>query len=134
LLARVTHLRQLVAWADLLRNDLEPLPQEPSPPRRALADALALAHKLLADRDNPDGGDRVVSIQDMDARRGMHGAYFTGYLLDVAIDADSQLTTALSVLPANADEAADATSLITYEEHVHSNDVQILSYQIRVYT
>jgi len=127
LLARVTHLRQIVAWADLLNSDLEPLPQEPSLPRRALADALALAHKLLADRDNPDGGDRVVSIQDVDARRGMHGSYFTGYLLDVALDADSQIITALDVLPANADEAADATSLITHEEQVHTNDVQILS-------
>lgn len=127
LLARVTHLRQIVAWADLLTSDLESLPQEPSPPRRALADALALAQKLLADRDNPDGGDRVVSIQDVDARRGKHGPYFTGYLLDVAIDADSQLITALDVLPANADEAADATCLITHEEHVHTNDVQILS-------
>jgi len=53
LLARVTHLRQIVEWADLLSNDLEALPQEPSPPRCALAEALALAHKLLADRDNP---------------------------------------------------------------------------------
>src|SRR5215207_4249294 len=75
LLARVTHLRQIVTWADLLSSKLEPLPQEPSPPYRALADALALAHKLLADRDNPDPGDRVVSIQDVDARPGMHGAY-----------------------------------------------------------
>ena len=127
LLARVTHLRQIVAWADLLRSDLEPLPQESSPSGRALADALALAHKLLAERDNPHGGDRLVSIQDVDARRGMHGAYFTGYLLDVALAADSQIITALDVLPANADEAADATSLITHEEHVHSNDVQIRS-------
>jgi len=127
LLARVTHLRQIVAWADLLSKNLEALPQEPSPPRRALAEALVLAHKLLADRDNPDGGDRVVSIQDADARRGMHGAYFTGYLLDVALDADSQIITALSVLPANADEAADATSLIRHEESIHGNDIQILS-------
>jgi transposase len=127
LLARVTHLRQIVAWADLLSNALEPLPQESSPSRRALADALALAHKLLADRDNPDGGDRVVSIQDADARRAKHGAYFTGYLLDVALDADSQIITALSVLPANADEAADATALIYHEESIHGNDIQILS-------
>jgi transposase len=127
LLARVTHLRQIVAWADQLGSELEPLPQEPSPPRRALAEALALAHKLLADRDNPDGGDRVVSIQDVDARRGMHGTYFTGYLLDVALDADSQIITALDVLPANADEAADATALIRHEETIHATDIQILS-------
>jgi hypothetical protein len=127
LLARVTHLRQIVAWADQLSYDLGPLPQEPSPARGVFVAALALAHKILADRDNPNGGDRVVSIQDADARRAKHGSYFTGYLLDVALDADSQIITALDVLPANADEAADATSLISHEEHVHSNDVQILS-------
>jgi len=127
LLARVTHLRQIVAWVDLLSRDLGRLPQEPFPPRPALVDALALAHKLLADRDNPEGGDRVVSIQDVDARRGMHGAYFTGYLLDVALDADSQIITALEVLPANADEAADATALIHHEETIHATDIQILS-------
>jgi transposase len=85
LLGRVTHLRQIVAWADQLSNDLGPLPQEPSPARHALVAALALAHKILADRDHPDGGDRVVSIQDADARPGMHGSYFTSYLLDVAL-------------------------------------------------
>lgn len=127
LLARVTHLRQIVAWTDQLDADLGPLPSEPSPQRRAFADALSLAHKILADRDNPDGADQVVSVQDVDARRGKHGSFFTGYLLDVAIDADSQIITALDVLPANADEAADATSLITHEERVHDNDVQMLS-------
>jgi transposase len=127
LLARVTHLRQIVAWADQLSNDLAPLPQEPSPGRRAFLGALALAHKILADRDDPDRGDRVVSIHDVDARRAKHGAYFTGYLLDVALDADSQIITALDVLPANADEAADATSLLRHEETIHGNDIQMLS-------
>jgi transposase len=127
LLARVTHLRQIVEWAEQLSSDLGPLPQEPSPARRAFVGALALAHKILADRDDPDGGDRVVSIQDEDARRAKHGSFFTGYLLDVALDADSQIITALDVLPANADEAADATSLIAHEEHVHNNDIQTLS-------
>jgi len=127
LLARLTQLRQIVTWADLLSSSLEALPQKPSPPRCAFADALALAHKLLADRDNPDSGDRVVSIQDADARRGMHGSYFTGYLLDVALDADSQIITALSVLPANADQAANATALIGPEETVHGNAIQPLS-------
>jgi transposase len=127
LLARVTHLRQIVAWADQVSSDVGLLPQERSPGRCAFADALALAHKLLADRDDPDGGDHLVSIQDVDARRAKHGAYFTGYLLDVALDADSQIIIALDVLPANADEAADATSLIRHEESVHDNDIQILS-------
>jgi hypothetical protein len=43
------------------------------------------------------------------------------------MDADSQLLTALDVLPANGDEAADATALLTHEETIHGNDVQTLS-------
>lgn len=127
LLQRVTHLRQIVSWADQVSTNLGPLPAEPSPERRAFADALALAHKILADRDDPDGGDQVVSVHDPEARRAKHGSYFTGYLLDVALDADSQIITALDLLPANADEAGDATALIRHEETIHGNDVQTLS-------
>jgi transposase len=127
LLARVTHLRQIVSWADQVAAELGPLPEPTPPVRRAFAATLALAHKILADRDDPDGGDQVVSTHDVDARRGKHGSFFTGYLLDVALDADSQIITALDLLPANADEAADATALITHEETVHGNDVQTLS-------
>lgn len=43
------------------------------------------------------------------------------------MDADSQIITALDVLPAHGDEAADATELIHHEETVHGNDVQTLS-------
>ena len=42
LLQRVTHLRQIVAWADQVSIDLGPLPQEPSPFRRAFADVGAV--------------------------------------------------------------------------------------------
>src|SRR6266498_1044169 len=93
LLAHLTHLRQIVAWADQLSSDLGRLPQHGAPARHAFADALALAHQILADRDNPDGGDQVVSVHDPEARRGKHGAYFTGYLLAVTLDADSQIIT-----------------------------------------
>lgn len=127
LLQRVAHLRQIVGWADQLSHDLGPLPEPAPTERRVFADALALAHHILADRDDPDGGDHVVSMHDPDARRGMHGSFFTGYLLDVAMDADSQIITALDVLPANGDEAADASALIDHEERVHGNDVQTLS-------
>ncbi len=127
LLAHLTHLRQIVAWADQLSTELERLQEHGAPARHAFADALALAHQILADRDNPDGGDQVVSVHDPEARRGKHGAYFTGYLLDVTLDADSQIITALDVLPANADEAADATALIRHEETTHGNDSQTLS-------
>jgi len=65
LLQRVTHLRAVLAWADDL-----------SPPATAahaavahaavdkLQAALALAHKVLADRADPKAGDKVVSAHD----------------------------------------------------------------------
>ena len=42
-------------------------------------------------------------------------------------DAESELLCARDVLPANADEAANATQLIAREESVHGNDVASLS-------
>ena len=43
------------------------------------------------------------------------------------MDADSELLCPVDVLPANADEAANATQLIATEEHAHGNDVESLS-------
>jgi hypothetical protein len=95
--------------------------------REKLLAALTLAHKVLADRDDPEAGDKVISAHDADARRGMHGDYYEGYLLDVAMDADSELLTAVNVLPANGNEGADAVHLIQQEEQAHGNDVQAVS-------
>jgi len=127
LLHRVVHLRAVVAWADGLAADLGPA-SDGDRPRADLAEALRLAHRVLADRE---GGlkapDQLVSLHDQDARWGKHGQRFAGYWLDVATDADSALITAVNVLPANADEGADATTLIRHEEQAHGNDVQALS-------
>ena len=43
------------------------------------------------------------------------------------VDADRELITAINVLPANADEAADAHHVIASEEHAQSNDVEAIS-------
>jgi Transposase DDE domain len=88
---------------------------------------LKLAHKVLNDRDHPEAGDKVVSVHDADARCGKHGEFFDGYLVDVAMDADSELITAVNVLPANGDEGGDAARLIKQEEAAHGNDVEQLS-------
>jgi hypothetical protein len=81
----------------------------------------------LADRDDPEAGDKVRSVHDPDARCGFHHGYFDGYLLDVAMDADSEILTGVNVLPGNGDEGADAAQLIAQEERAHGNDVAAVS-------
>lgn len=125
LLQRVTHLRSILTWADEVPRQ-EVFAQQSEQSQRRLQSALALAHKILADREDK-GGDKVLSIHDADARLGKHGGFFKGYLLDVAMDADSEIITAVNVLPANGDEAADAAHLIRQEEQAHGNDVAAVS-------
>ena len=124
LVARVTHLREILAWADELA---QPNDSDQNPSWQQLLAVRQLAHKILTDQDNPQAGDRTRSVVDPDARRGKHGSWYDGYLLDVAIDSDSELITALNVLPANGDEAGDAAELIRQEETTHGNDIQSLS-------
>jgi transposase len=124
LLARVTHLREMLVWVDELQ------PPDNAAENRAwqsLVAARRLAHKILADQDHPKAGDRTRSTVDCDARRGKHGDWYDGYLLDVMIDADSELITAIDVLPANGDEAASAAELVRQEEAAHGNDIEGLS-------
>ena len=124
LLARVTHLRDILAWVDAL-----------SPPEDAatnlgwqnLQRALAVAHKILADQEDPKAGDRIRSTVDPEARCSKHGDWYDGYLLDLTMDADSELITATNVLAANGDEATDAADLVRQEETAHGNDIQALS-------
>jgi len=92
----------------------------------AFSAALAVAHKVLNDRE-PGATDKLLALTDSDARTGKHGDYYDGYLLAVSMDADSELICALDVLPANGDEGTNATSLIMSEEHVHGNDIASLS-------
>jgi transposase len=126
LLQRVTHLRAVLAWADDVPRQAD-FAQAEAAAADKLRAALALAHKVLADRDNPKAGDKVLSSHDPDARCGRHGDFYDGYLLDIAMDADSEIITAVNVLPANGDEGADAVHLIRQEEQAHGNDVQALS-------
>lgn len=127
LVARVTHLREIVAWAETL---CESLPEQTAAPTAAahatLPAMLELAHQVLADRA-PEATDKLVSLVDVDARQGRHGEFFDGYLLDVSTDADSELICALNVLPGNGAEGADAVTLIQQEEAAQGNAIASLS-------
>jgi transposase len=126
LATRVECLRQMLVE---LRERVSqwPLVAEPERQRQRLHHALDLTEKLLADRADPHAQDRLASAEDPDARVGMHGSYFLGYLLDIAIDPDSELITSVNVLPGNGAEAADAITLIEQEEAAQGNDVEGLS-------
>lgn len=124
---RVEHLRGL---ATALQQRLADLPLAATTANDGvvrLQRALAVTFKLLADRAEPEAGDRLASATDPDARFGKHGQFYVGYLVDVAMDADSEIITAVNVLPANGREAADAVTLIRQEEEAQGNDVQGLS-------
>jgi transposase len=126
LAARVEHLREMAAQLQERAAQLPPLAQTDRA-RLRLQHTLELVDKLLADRSTPQAQDRLASAVDADARMGKHGGYFVGYLLDLAMDADSEIITAVNVLPANGAEAADAVTLIKQEETAQGNDVAGLS-------
>jgi transposase len=124
LVQRVTHLRAIVVWADAVPAQ-EAFAQHSSKAQEQLRSALTLAHKVLADRDG--SGDKTVSAHDPDARTGKHGHFYTGYLFDMLVDADSAIITAVNVLPANGDEGADAAQLLAQEQEAHGNKVDAVS-------
>jgi transposase len=122
-------LEQLGTLAAQLQERAAALPpaEPPAGPRTRLQRALAVVDKLLADHRDPRAQDRLASASDPEARVGKHGGYFVGYLLDLSIDADSELITAVNVLPGNGAEAADALALIRQEEAAQGNDVAGIS-------
>jgi transposase len=122
LVTRVTHLREILLWAD----ELTPLEQA-HPDWPQFIAARRLAHKILADQERPAAGDLTRSVVDPDVRRSKHGDWYDGYLLDVLVDADSELITEINVLPANGHEAADAAKLVRQEEQAHGNCIEAIS-------
>src|SRR5437899_2332938 len=128
LLARVVHLREIVAWAESLEARFqaagEPIGTQAQ--QQALQAALSLAHKVLADRE-VEASDKLVSLTDSDARQGKHGDYFDGFLLDVSEDADSEIICAVNLLPGNGNEGADTVTLVQKEEAAQGNQIESVS-------
>ena len=126
LLRRVVHLRQVVAWAAEVPSGAT-FAQGSAAQQEALRSALRAAQQLLVDKDDPQGKQPLRSAVDPDAHRLKHGGWHTGYFLDVAMDADSEIITAVNVFPGGDNEGADVTTLLRHEESVHGNDVQAVS-------
>ncbi len=124
LVTRIAQLREMLVWADKIAP---PDHAEKNCAWQTFLTQRELAHKILDDQENPGAGDRTLSTTDPDARRAKHGEWFDGYLMDMSMDADSEIITEVNVLPANGNEAADAVDLIRQEEAAHGNDVAALS-------
>ena len=125
--SRVIHLREIVNWAEAVDGKLQVTGADQDATWDRLRQALELAHKVLQDQADPEAGDRLISLQDSDARFGCHHGFYFGYMLDISMDAESELVTAVNVLAANGDEAADAATLIRQEEDAQGNKVAAIS-------
>jgi transposase len=124
LIARIDHLRDILAWASMIAP---PSDADSNPTWQTLVQACEIARKTLAGHDEPTEGDKLRSVSDPDARRGRHGEFYDGYMVDVMVDADSQMFTAINVLPGNGNESADALELVQQETLAHSNAIEQLS-------
>lgn len=134
LVSRVASLRELVAWAETVRDGQRSgaaaVVQSKSFAR--LEQWIDYGHEILQDRE-PGAEDKLLSLVDPDARRGVHGGtekkknYFDGYVEDILEDPDSEIITAVIVGPGNADEGSQAPALVDQEEQAQGNDIAELS-------
>lgn len=122
--ARLDLVLDILGW---IRQQEEPPLGHNDPLWTKLQAVRQLAEKITDDFLHPEKGHRTLSVVDPDTRRGKHGDYYDGYLVDVMIDADSELITELEVLPADGDEAKDAVHLVEMEHATHGNQIEQLS-------
>jgi len=128
--ARRTFLKEVVADADRLlemaRQALESLADDTEREHLRKAAEL-LAQLLLQDIERrPDGAaikegvsrDRMVSVHDPEMRHGhkSKSKRFDGHKMALAVDTESQLITAVAVLPGNAPDSERALELVEESE------------------
>lgn len=124
LVARVEHLRDILEWVTKLTP---PADAECNIPWQDLLKWIDVAQKTLNGHDDPSAPRKLRSVVDPDARRGRHGEYYDGYMVDVLVDADSELLTSINVLPADGNETADTLPLIEQEQEFHNNTIEKVS-------
>jgi len=131
LLARVDHLRDILGWVEeLLATGDDCFQSDSGMPSRQwqqLETSAKIARKVLSGHDTPQASGKIRSTVDPDARRGRHGEYYDGYMVDAMIDADSELFTGINVLPADGNETADTLTLVNHELQIHGNEIESIS-------
>ncbi len=128
---RRTFLQAIVADADrvleLARQAQCQLPNEDQKRQVILDSADLLGQLLLQDVERKDDGvilkegvsrNRIPSVRDPEMRHGHKSSSvrFDGYKAAVAVDTDSQLITAVDVLPGNAPDNTGAMALVEQSE------------------
>jgi IS5 family transposase len=121
---RVELLGDVVDCARSLLNAKETFP---AAILKDLQTAVELAEKIIEQKKEKKAKREIRSIVDPDAMRGKHGAYYDGYILDVCMDADSEIITSMAVLPAGGSESQSAVALIAQERSAHGNSPRELS-------
>ena len=129
--ARETLLLEIVSDADrlleLARRVQDKLPKECDERGDIVAAAELLGRLLLQDVERKDDGvglrdgvasDRTLSVNDPEMRHGHKSSSrrFDGHKAAVAVDTDSQLITAVDVLPGNAWDSTGALELVEQSE------------------
>ena len=116
--------QRLLELARGVRAELEPHSKQDE----AIVEASELLRVLLCQDVEPtDGGyrirqgtakDRIPSVHDPDQRHGhrSRGRSFTGHKAAIAVEVDSQLITAVGVLPGNAPDGQCAAELVEASE------------------
>lgn len=120
---RIELLRDIVAAAQGVGPETKLTKRQ----RQKLDEALQLASRLLGQHEDPKTPGKIRSTADPEAGRGKHGEFYDGYVLDVAMDADSELITAIDVLSAGGNEAESAVRLIEQEHSHQGNQVEAIS-------
>ena len=129
--ARSALLAELVADADrlleLARQAWVELPED-SVQRQSIVDGAELLGQLLlqdierkggdADADDGVSKDRLLSVHDPELRHGHKSSQrrFDGHKAAIVVDTDSQLITAVDVLPGNAPDNLGALELVEASE------------------
>jgi hypothetical protein len=128
----VTDAEQLL---DLVRGTRSDLTKDGPEDQDLVAAAEVLARILGQDIERDEHGprlkrgvapDRLISIHDPEMRHGRKSSShrFNGHKAQVAVDTDSQLITAIEVLPGNAADAERALEVVELSEVATGSPVQ----------